>query len=158
MGRRSRRFLVGVVAVLVVVIALWGHGLWTTREVLGHPVVLILEAQGWEVEHDRSFRAGWVAERLMGGMIQHPVQREVWFVLENPDADVVRMDVERILFGPPGFVEPKHAYGLEWERRVGDGHFALVGLPAEEDVGSTRVERVQVQGGPHRVHVRVFGQ
>ena len=157
MGPGARRLLFCVVAILLVALSIWSFRLWTTREVLHHPVVLLLEAQGWEVEHDRSFRASWVAGRLMGGMIQHPVQREIWFVLENQDPDAIRAEVEATLFGPPGFVEPERAFGLEWEQRIGDDYFGFVGLPTELDARSTRVERVQVQGGVGRVHVRTFG-
>jgi hypothetical protein len=157
---RGRRVAVGLLTgALLAVLALggWTAQRWVAaRAVLQHPVVEILADQGWPVEQDTTFRAGPLDRLFLGGMIEHPLQRQVRFAPAEERAGVLTVVVEDLLFGVRG--EPElAAHGLRWQRQLVSGNAVrYTGQPPAS--ASTRLERVTVTISSGEVEVRTFGR
>ena len=73
-----------------------------SRAVHEHPAFAVLEELGWEVTHDRRFRAGPLDQPFLVGMIEHPIQREVRYDPDEDRGGVLSVQVEDALFGVRG--------------------------------------------------------
>jgi hypothetical protein len=157
--RRTRVVLVVAVLVGLMLVAVplgWlVHRQLGVRAVHEHPTFAVFEELGWEVTHDRRFRAGVLDQLFLGGMIEHTIQREVHFDPGEDRAGVLSVQVEDALFGVRGQDEVV-AHGLRWERRVvsSDG----VGYVGRDGSGRGRLTMVTVNVGSGEVHVRSFGR
>lgn len=153
-GRRAALVLLGLAAVTLA--GIWAIQRRGASEVLDHPVIGVLEEAGWAVDHERRFHAGFLGQTFMGGMIQHPLQREIHFVAPEERVGVLQVEVERRLFGEAGLPEPIRAHGLEWTRQVhGTSAITFRGEPPEGT--DTRLEFLRIQVGSGAVHIRTFG-
>lgn len=157
--RRTRVILVVAFLVGLVLVAVplgWlVHGQLGVRAVHEHPTFAVFEELGWEVTHERRFRAGPVDQLFLGGMIEHPIQRETHFAPDEDRAGVLSVVVEDALFGVRG-QEEVVAHGLRWERGTVSGD--AVRYVGRDGSGRGRLEMVTVNVGPGAVHVRSFGR
>jgi hypothetical protein len=150
-------WLLAGILLLVLAVGGWTAQRWVSaRAVTHHPVVGILEEQGWPVEQDTTFRAGPLDRLFLGGMIEHPLQRQVRFTPAEQRAGVLTVTVEDLLFGVRG--EPElAAHGLRWQRQLVSGNSVrYTGQPPA--AASTRLERVTVTISGGAVEVRTFGR
>jgi hypothetical protein len=163
-GRRPvpRRTLVVLLVATVVALLLVALPLgWLVQRSVGvravheHPTFTVFEEIGWEVTHDDRFRAGVLDQLFLGGMIEHPIQREVHFAPDEDRAGVLAGEVEDALFGARGQDEFV-AHGLRWERRVISGDVVRYSGHAASTRG--RLTMVTVSVSPGAVHVRSFGR
>jgi catechol 2,3-dioxygenase-like lactoylglutathione lyase family enzyme len=156
--RRNRLVLAVAVAVAVVLLAVPA---WVVHQQLGvravhqHAVFEVFEAFGWEVTHDRRFRAGPFDQLFLGGMIEHPIQREAHYAPEETRGGVLTVLVEDALFGVRGQTEVV-ALGLRWERRLVGA--SGVQYTARDASARGRLDMVTVSVSPGAVHVRTFGR
>ena len=159
LSRRNATVLVvaALVALLLVGVPLgWlAHRHLGVRAVHEHPTFAVFEELGWEVTHDRRFRAGPLDQLFLGGMIEHPIQREVHFDPDEDRGGVLSAQVEDALFGVRG-QEEVVAHGLRWERRVVSGD--AVRYTGSDHSTRGRLTRVTVTVSPGAVHVRSFGR
>ena len=159
MSRRNVTVLVLAVLVALLLVAVptgWlVHRHIGVRAVHEHPTFAVFEEFGWEVTHERRFRAGPLDQLFLGGMIEHPIQRETHFAAEEDRGGVLTVQVEDALFGVRG-QEQIVAHGLRWERHVVSGD--AVRYIGRDGSGRGRLEMVTVSVSPGAVHVRSFGR
>jgi len=154
--RRAPRIVVAVVLLVAVGLAgWWGLRVYEIRQVTHHPVVSVLESQGWPKEFDRTQRAGVLDGLFLGGMVEHASQRQILYRVDIEDLDEFRRQIEQDLFGSADRPSPFAAHGLRWERREFTDAASYHGHPVN---GQGRLERVTVSFNHHGVEVRTFGR
>jgi len=158
----SRRNVTVIAVATLVALVLAGVPLgWLLHRQIGvravheHPTFAVFEELGWEVTHDRRFRAGPLDQLFLGGMIEHPIQREVHYDPDEDRGGVLSVQVEDALFGVRG-QEEVVAHGLRWERRVVSGD--AVSYTGWDASTRGRLSMVTVTVSPGAVQVRSFGR